>query len=709
MHSSTRPHLKHIPAAIATLLALAATSATLNAATVKLGAILNPREAIAEMARPAANRSTAGEKHKLTIAGHTYATGVGTQANTDIAIAPNGATRFTALVGVDDASARSTGLIAGSGVGADVEKILMPAPVPAPADPGAIVMRAAVVVDGKTVWSNDTLRIGQPPVPVSVDIAPGAKEIHLLTEDTGHALSLAHVNWVDAAFTYEGERPAAIEWARPANASTAAPAAILTPKPAPRPRITSARVFGARPGHPFLYNITATGQRPMRFSADNLPDGLALDPATGRITGALAKAGTFTVTLRATNTLGSDTRPLRIEIGDTISLTPALGWNSWNCWARAVDQDKILRSARAMASSGLADHGWTYINIDDAWQAPRAGPFNALQPNEKFPDMPGLAAAVHDLGLKLGIYSTPWRTSYAGYPGGSSNSAGGAWEQAAFTGDPKTANKKFHDIGAHSFATNDAKQWAAWGIDYLKYDWNPNQLPETADMFNALRASGRDITLSLSNNMPFENVAALSQVSNSWRTTGDIRDTWGSLMHIGFTQSRWRPHARPGHWNDVDMLVVGYVGWGPTLRPTRLTPDEQYTHITLWSLLSAPLLIGCDLERLDDFTLNLLTNDEVLDVDQDPRGDQAAQVYVDGRRQVWIKTMEDGSRALGIFNLSPTPDTITVTWPQLGLPAARPQRIRDLWRQQDLPDAKRNATGLSFTVPAHGCYLLRVW
>ena len=664
---------------VAATFVFAASSATLFAATIELGKAVNPRDAAAEFAAPNIDKNTASTRSSakpLTIAGQEYATGIGTQVNTTIAIAPNGATRFAALVGVDDAT-----------------------------DAGAVA-RAAVVLDGKTVWSNDSLRRGDKPAQVGVDIPAGAKEIRLITEDVGHALTHAHVDWVNASFEYTGEAGDAPKSIAIALTPVVAPY-ILTPKPGPEPRINSARIFGARPDHPFLYTVAATGERPMQFSADNLPDGLALDAATGRITGSVAKAGSYDVTLHAKNARGSADRKLRIEIGERVSLTPPLGWNSWNCWGASVDQEKVLAAAKAMAASGLADHGWTYINIDDAWQGARGGAHKGIQPNEKFPDMPGLAKTVHGLGLKLGIYSTPWKTSYAGYVGGSSDSADGAWEHPARAGDPQTRGRNYRTMGQYPFAANDAKQWSDWGIDYLKYDWNPNRFPETSEMFKALRDSGRDILLSLSNSMPFDNIAEIQPVANSWRTTGDIRDNWASVQRIGFSQDKWRKFGGPGHWNDPDMLVVDYVGWGPRLHPSGLTPDEQYTHITLWCLLCSPMLLGCDLERLDDFALNLLTNDEVLEVSQDPRGEQAAQTWTDGRRQIWMKTLEDGSRAIGVFNLSQKPDTIEVDWKELGLEKPFPSRVRDLWRQKDI--TADSDSGVTLTVPAHGCYLLRVW
>ncbi|HET7538195.1 MAG TPA: NPCBM/NEW2 domain-containing protein, partial [Candidatus Didemnitutus sp.] len=646
------------------LLGLGALGASLVAATetIPLSAAINPRDADNEFAAPATDKSTAGAP--LRLHGKTFEKGVGVQVETTIFLAVSGATRFTATAGVDDATSTDDGVV------------------------------FEVQADGQSLWKSGELHRGYDPVPVDLDLR-GKKELQLIAVEAGRALSQAHADWADAKFEYEGTAPKSIPFVPTVEAPV-----ILTPKPGPAPRLTGPAIFGARPGHPFLFTVTATGDRPITFAADALPAGLTLETATGRITGTVATPGSYVATLRAINAQGTAERKFRIEVGERISLTPSLGWNSWNCWATAVDQDKILRSARAMVSSGLANHGWSYINIDDAWQGKRSGPLNALQPNEKFPDMKGLADAVHGLGLKLGIYSTPWTTSYAVYAGGSAENPEGAWTKPA---GPKTVNRKTMPwaIGRYSFATADARQWAEWGIDYLKYDWNPNEIPETAEMASALRISGRDIVYSLSNAAPMSYVPELSRLANSWRTTGDIRDYWGSVLRIGFFQEKWRAFGGPGHWNDPDMLVVGWVGWGPKLHNTRLTPNEQYTHITLWSLLNSPLLIGCDLERIDDFTLNLLGNDEVIEVNQDPRGEQAAQVLNDGRRQVWAKTMEDGSRAIGFFNLSTRPDTVSIPWSQLGL--KKPSRIRDVWRQKDV---EVSDDVYSVDLPRHGAALI---
>jgi len=481
----------------------------------------------------------------------------------------------------------------------------------------------------------------------------------------------------------------------------------LTPTAPAAPRINGPSVFGVRPHAPFLYTIPATGERPVTFGADNLPAGLGVDPVTGRITGALAAKGKYAVTLTAKNAEGTAQKKFRIVAGDRIALTPPMGWNSWNCWAHAVDQEKVLRSARALVAAGLINHGWSYVNIDDTWQGARGGRFGAIQGNEKFPDMKRLCDEIHGMGLKAGIYSSPWITTYAKYAGSSSDSPDGTWTKDMGT-------DKFWRIGKYSFAEQDARQWAEWGIDYLKYDWMPNDVPSVRTMSQALRKTGRDIVFSLSNRAPFADAAAFAELAECWRTTGDIYDSWGRdrqnrewmdcVSEIGFSQDAWAPYAGPGHWNDPDMLVVGQVGWSANLHPTKLTPDEQYAHISLWCLLSAPLLIGCDLERLDAFTLGLLTNDEVLAVDQDALGRQAVRVATMSAIDVYRKELEDGGTALGFFNRGDTPQS--ASFDKLGRLGLKGRvHVRDLWRQTNLPDANGH---LPVTVPPHGVMLVKL-
>jgi len=496
----------------------------------------------------------------------------------------------------------------------------------------------------------------------------------------------------------------------PAPAAPPPAPVILTPKPAATPRLNGPKIFGVRPGSLFLYSIPATGDRPMNFAADGLPDGLKLDPATGRITGTLKNLGEYKLTLRATNALGAAEKPFRIVVGEEIALTPAMGWNSYNCFGERVTQDLALRAARQMIKLGLNQHGWTYINMDDGWQGTRPGPFTALQADpQRFTDIKAMVDEIHAMGLKVGLYSSPWVVTYGGKLGGSAENPEGASQR--WPGNPPK-NKKVlpFAMGKFRFTYQDAQQFADWGFDYLKLDWGPVEAPETKEMHQALRITRRDIVLSLSNNhikSLFPIIGDVSPWAQSWRTTTDIRDVWSRVANdIGFSQEKWAPYARPGHYNDADMLVVGQIGgWNPNnLHPTKLTPDEQYLHISLWCLIASPLLIGCDMEKMDDFTLSLLTNDEVLEVNQDSLGKQATQVGGQGDLKIYAKPLDDGSLAVGLFNASTNAASVTANWSDLKLTGQ--QRVRDLWRQKDVGFFEEK---FEAQVAPHGVVLVRVY
>jgi alpha-galactosidase len=498
------------------------------------------------------------------------------------------------------------------------------------------------------------------------------------------------------------------------NAPVAPAPYILTPPAPATPRINGPDVFGVRPGSPLLYTIPAIGDRPMKFSAKNLPWGLKVDSKTGRITGKLKKKGDVVITLIAKNSLGSAEKKFHIVVGDRIALTPPMGWNSWNCFAGAVTEERVKSAADAMVKSGLINHGWAYINVDDYWQNHRnskdttlQGPFRDkrgnIVPNSRFPDMKGMADYIHGLGLKAGLYSSPGPWTCGG--------CAASWQHEE----------------------QDAQTYAKWGFDYLKYDWcsygnvvriaatnvmavRSNGSPaKTGDeaiypyklMGNLLREQKRDIVFSLCQyGMADVWKWGGSVNGNCWRTTGDITDTWRSMSNIGFKQEKAAPYAKPGNWNDPDMLVVGQVGWG-RLHPSRLTADEQYTHISLWCLLSAPLLIGCDMTKFDDFTLNLLENDEVLALDQDALGKEATCVVTNGDVRVYEKELEDGGRALGFFNLGSEPASLEFNQlAQLGFTGT--QHVRDLWRQSALPDVDTASGVLKMTIPVHGVVLYRL-
>ena len=593
----------------------------------------------------------------IRIGGTSYKRGVGAITNSIFAFDLKGsARRFVAEVGADDNANKD------------------------------IPQKFFVVGDRKVLFESGPMKVGDPAKRINLDLK-GIKRLGLLvTDDTGGQNNKrTYCNWADA-------RLEMIQDTLPRPIPNSDEKYILTPPPAKEPRINSPAVFGATPGNPFLYTIAASGERPVQFSANDLPAGLSLDTKTGVITGKVAKRGNYEAVIKAKNAYGDVSKLLKIKIGDTIALTPPMGWNGWNSWGGKLDREKVLASADAMVGKGLNNHGWSYVNVDDTWQGLRGGKLNSLQSNEKFPDMKGMVDHIHALGLKAGIYSTPYIWSYAGYVGGSSQ-----FEKGGEKYEPIKKNRIAPTpIGPYRFETNDARQFAEWGFDFIKYDWRID-LPSTELMSKALKESGRDIVFSISNTAPFEKAPDWASLTNAWRTGADIKDSWHSLYSLAFTIDKWGPFAGPGHWNDPDMLILGDVSMGPSeLHPTRLTPDEQYSHVSLFSLLAAPLLIGCPVEQMDDFTLSLLTNDEVIEVDQDPLGKPARLVADENGVQVWVRPLADGSLAAGFFNTDDygkTPPSYfqwsdepskTFTFDLSGYGLKGKYKIRDLWRQRDL-------------------------
>ena len=599
--------------------------------------------------KPRADRSVDG--HPLAIGSKHFEHGFGTHAVGEFQIDLHGqATRFSASVGVD----------------AEV-----------PQGMGSVDF--VVLGDDKTLWDSGVMRGKEEPKALSVDLT-GVRHLTLQVGDAGDGMDHDHADWADAVIEYSGSKPEAVAAPPPEQA------VILTPPPSAAPRINGPTIFGARPGHLVFYRVPVTGELPIELSAVGVPDGLMFDSVSHLLTGSLPSAGTYLVTFRAKNTRGVAEKKLKVVIGDTLALTPPLGWNSWNCFAGNVDAAKIRSAADAMVSSGLIEHGWTYINIDDTWEGDR-DPMGFIQPNDKFQDMKALAEYVHNKGLKIGLYSGPGPKTCAGFEA--------SWKHEQ----------------------QDAAQYAAWTYDYLKYDWcsygsvvdkSLSELEQCETPYRvmnaALRAQNRDIVFSLCQyGMCHVWEWGQSVGGNCWRTTGDITDTWHSMCANGFSSVGHEKYAGPGHWNDPDMLVVGNLGWG-NVRPCQLTPNEQYTHISLWCLLDSPLLIGCDMSRLDDFTKALLSNDEVLEVNQDELGQQAARVAKSGNLEVWAKDMADGSKAIGLFNRGPAATTMTVNWSDVGW--ANKHRVHDLWRQQDLGEFTDSFSG---TVPRHGVLLVRAW
>lgn len=606
---------------------------------------------------------------KVSLGGATYAHALPLVSDGAIELALGGqAVRFDAVVALDDSVA------AGS---------------------GSVLFGAWV--DGKKVFDSGLMRGGAAPKPVSIDLA-GARSLVLAMNDANDGTGNDTAEWGGALLIMRpGEHG-------PMVVHRSGPPPRIAPSRSAAPMINFPRLTGATPGRPFLFRIPASGAGELTFSAKNLPPGLTLDPTTGIITGSLQSAGRTDVPVTVRNAAGQTSSAVITIVGGhhALALTPPLGWNSWNVWGGNVTADHVRAAADAMVSSGLAAQGYTYINIDDAWEAgwhkgpngrnDRAAgraPDGEILTNEKFPDMKGLVDYIHAKGLKAGIYSGPGPATCQGL------------------------------AGSYQHEAQDARTWAKWGFDYIKYDWCAYSEVEPRDrnaprdalekpykvMRGVLDALDRDFVFSLCQ-YGWGNVWEWGAEvgGNLWRVTGDITDTWPSMSSIGFQQTGHEQYAGPGHWNDTDMLVVGHLGWGriDPPRPTNLTYDEQLTHISLWALQAAPLLIGADLSQIDDFTRDLLGNREVIAIDQDPLGKAAHRVTSDGWTEVWARPLADGRTAVGLFNRGPVDAPVSVRTADVG--ASANAKVHYPWTHEDGGTVKDGT--FTATVPTHGVVLL---
>jgi len=356
---------------------------------------------------------------------------------------------------------------------------------------------------------------------------------------------------------------------------------------------------------------------------------------------------------------------------DGLAATPPMGWSSWNRFAAAIDDRTVREIADHLVSSGLRDAGYRFVNIDDGWQGSRSAD-GTIRPNARFPDMKALTAYVHSKGLKIGIYSSPGPKTCAGF------------------------------TGSYGHVDQDARTFAEWGFDYLKYDLCSGEgIFRTAaqvklayqQMGQALRATGRPIVYSLCQ-YGRDRVGTWGRDvgGHLWRTTGDIEDKYASMAAIGFDRNGDPANAGPGGWNDPDMLEVGNGG---------MSEDEYRTHMTLWAMQAAPLMLGNDVRTMSPSTISLLENRGVIAIDQDPLGKQGHRVRKDGDAEIWMKPLADGSSAIALFNRGTEPRDIRLLPEDTDV--APISSLQDVWA--DAPD---NPNRRSWTVPAHGAVLLRV-
>ncbi len=367
-----------------------------------------------------------------------------------------------------------------------------------------------------------------------------------------------------------------------------------------------------------------------------------------------------------------------------VALTPPMGWNSWNKFGCNVSEDLIKQTADALVSSGMKDAGYEYLVIDDCWQVSRNANGNIVPDPKHFPSgMKALADYVHSKGLKFGVYSDAGTLTCQKRP------------------------------GSRGYEFQDARQYAAWGVDYLKFDWCSTTTQDAPSSYqlmrDALDATGRPIVFSICEWGTSKPWLWAGKVGNLWRTTGDIQDRWegkekwGGVVCCNYgvlaildEQNGLESYAGPGHWNDPDMLEVGNGG---------MTDTEYRSHFSLWAMLAAPLMAGNDIRSMTPATREILTNKEVIAVDQDPLGRQGRRVRKDGDLEIWARPLADGSRAVILLNRSGAEKEITANWTDIGYPAHLRATVRDLWQHKDLGQF----TGkFSTNVPSHGVAMITV-
>ena len=481
---------------------------------------------------------------------------------------------------------------------------------------------------------------------------------------------------------------------------------ILTPSPGPQPRINGPLVYGSRPGNPFLYRIPCQGTRPISFSVTGLPEGLKLDVAEGIITGTTPVKGEYKLIIKASNQHGKDKRSFTIVAGDKLALTPPMGWNHWYAHYNRITDKMMREAADIMISSGMADVGYEYVNIDDCWMnAPeyndktREGPLRDekgnLIPNSHFPDMKGLTDYIHEKGLKTGIYTSP---------------------------GPQTCGRF---AGSYNYEEQDARQFAEWGFDFLKYDWcsfskiasagNPGQKTFSLETYqhpyrlmgDILKRQNRDIVYNLCQYGMGDVWKWGGEVGgHCWRTAGDLGYELDKVFEVALRNAEHREYSKPGEWNDPDYIQIGWIGTARGMgMPTKIAMpvSMQYAYMSLWSLMAAPLVYSGDMSKLDELTLNILCNPEVIEVNQDPLGESGLVIKRNEEQFIMIKKLYDGTHAVGLFNRSKNPAEVSIGFNELQVKGKQP--VRDLWRQKKLGSYKNQFTT---KVPAQGVVMVKI-
>lgn len=439
------------------------------------------------------------------------------------------------------------------------------------------------------------------------------------------------------------------------------------------PKINLASVFGASARKPFLLRIPVTGQRPITYSAAGLPEGLTLQDNI--ITGAVLEEGDYAITLCAENELGKAEKQVTLEIRpEHVLVTPLLGFTSWNAFGADVTQADMEAMADRLVELGLTEYGYRYVNLDSGWQSHYGGEFDAVVPNEKFPDMKAMTDHIHSLGMKCGIYSTPMLTAW-GCPKEFESIPGCTVGQPDHRFTPKNGG-----IGTERKERNNARQWEAWAFDYLKYDWWPTD-PVNADLMRQeLMQLSRDFAFNVSTTAIPEYADYWSRYTNSYRWNPDTHREWPNLLRIYRSYFRFIDYVNKGHYFDLDMLDLGTCRCHSVRG--EFTDDEQILAFSIRAIFNSPIQLSSTLEAPTELELAIYCNEEILAINQDGAFCTARPIYQqdhgDNKLDIIEKELEDGSFAYAIFNLGETQQRVLANFEE-------ESTVRDLWQKQDLP------------------------
>ena len=446
------------------------------------------------------------------------------------------------------------------------------------------------------------------------------------------------------------------------------------------PSVNIAACIGASPKKPIIIKIPVSGLRPMNISALNLPKGLILTDSI--ITGSVENEGVYNIRIIAENSIGKSEKEISLEIKkDTVQLTPLMGFTSWNAFGFEVTQENMENTAKLLLEKGLTEYGYNYINIDSGWQGEYGGKFDAIMPNEKFPDMKGFCDRMHNMGFKCGIYSTPMlfafgtSINYRQLPPGCTQGEA----------DDRFSEEHF-GLGKIRKEKNNALQWAEWGFDYLKYDWRPSD-PVNAELMRCeLVKTDRDFGFCVSVKARAEYHKYWEKYCSSYRCNIDSMGTFKNLLTIYRTYFDFIEYVNKGHFFDLDMLDLGecdlfYKLDFVSAPELGFSEDEMLVAYSMRAFLNSPIQISCHVEKLSDFEISMYCNEEIIAINQDPAFKTAIPYMLiengDSIVHIFKKQLCDGSEAFCVFNLGDKTESVKVFLGETRL-------VRDVWAKTDI-------------------------